>query len=227
MKHLKTPAAKAMIAFVVVTLGLIVALWPRGGDTVPAGGLETAGGGITDEAISPEMLAQARAEAALPPCPQSSAPVPAGAALNGVSAYCLTDGKPIDLGQATAGQPVVINMWAVWCLPCRKELPVFAELYRRAGDRLDVLAVHARDGANKPYALLQFLDEVDVRIPTVADVDGTVAKALRAPRVFPSTILVRADGTVASISPRVFDSYDELAELITEELGIDLTGGGS
>lgn len=221
-----SPAAKAMIAFVVVTALLIIAFWPRS-TAVPQQSAPGATQGVTDEQIDDETLAKARADAALPPCPSSDAPVAADAALRGATAVCLADGQRIDLGQATAGRPLVINMWAVWCLPCRKELPFFDQLYRQAGDQLDVLLVHAIDGANKPYALLQFLAEVGVHVPTVADVDGEVAKGLRAPRVYPSTILVRADGTVAAAEPRVFTSYDDLAAVVQSELGIDVSGGAS
>lgn len=228
MSVLKTPAAKAMIAFVVVMVALIFALWPRDTEeptrsTAPGGPTQ----GVTDQDVPEDVLAQARIDAALVPCPQSSAPVPAEAALKNVTALCLADGRPINLGQATAWRPTVINMWAVWCLPCRKELPYFDELSRQAGDQLDVLAVHAIDGASKPYAILQFLKEVGLTLPTVADTDGSVAKALRAPRVYPSTILVRADGTVAATLPKVFTSYEELVGVVRDELGVSVSGGQS
>lgn len=220
---------KAMAAFLIVMAALIYALWPRGGDEPDAGAgpAASASRGVTDESVSDAMLNQARTGAALAPCPQSTAAVPPGAALKGVTALCLADGRRIDLGQATAGRPAVINLWAVWCLPCRRELPLFDELYRRAGDKLDVLAVHARDGGDKPYAILTFLKEVGVHLPVVADADGSVAGALRAPRVYPSTVLVRADGTVAAVLPRVFSSYDDLAGVIAANLGVDVSGGGT
>ncbi|MFZ2512808.1 MAG: TlpA disulfide reductase family protein [Gordonia sp. (in: high G+C Gram-positive bacteria)] len=222
-EQLTTPAAKAMIAFVIVTVLLIIAFWPRG-SAVPPQSAAGSTQGVTDEPVDDATLARARVDAALPPCPQSDRPVSAGAALAAASAICLADGQRLNLGQATAGRPVVINMWAVWCLPCRKELPLFDELYRRAGDQLDVLLVHAIDGAAKPYALLQFLAEVGVHVPTVADVDGEVARGLRTPRVYPSTILIRADGTVAAIEPRVFTSYDDLAAVVNSQLGVDVSG---
>ena len=229
MNVLKTPAGKAMLAFVVVMAALIFALWPRSTETPtrPSGTPGAPSQGVTDQDVPEAMLAQARTDAGLAPCPQSTAPVPDGAALKNVTAVCLADGRPVNLGQATAGRPTVINMWAVWCLPCRKELPYFDELSQRAGDRLDVLAVHAIDGATKPYAILQFMKEVGLTLPAVADTDGSVAKALKAPRVYPSTILVRADGTVAVTLPKVFTSYDELATLVRDELGVDATGGQS
>ena len=124
-------------------------------------------------------------------------------------------------GCGDGGKPTVINLWAVWCLPCRKELPYFQQLADRTAGELNVLAVHAKDGADKPYAILRFLQEVGVRLPTVADLDGDVAKALKAPRVYPSSILVRADGTVAAVLPQVFDTYDDLAGAVSEHLGVN------
>ncbi len=228
MNVLKTPAGKAMAGFLVLVVILLFAFWPRGSAPSSMPVPDASGArGVTDEKVPDEMLAQARTDAALAPCPSSSAPVPAGAALAGVRAVCLADGTPIDLGAATAGRPTVINLWAVWCLPCRRELPLFDELYRRAGSQVDVLAVHARDGGDKPYAILSFLAELGVHLPTVADTDGAVARALRAPRIFPSTVLVRADGTVAAVLPQVFADYAELAGAVQRELGVDVSGGGA
>ncbi len=36
------------------------------------------------------------------------------------------DGRPVNLG-AYAGRPVVLNLWASWCPPCRREMPVFEQ----------------------------------------------------------------------------------------------------
>lgn len=57
-------------------------------------------------------------------------------------------------------------------------------------------------GAGNPYLVLKFLSELGVRLPATLDTNGKIAAALRAPRVFPSTVLVRADGTVAKVLPR-------------------------
>ena len=60
------------------------------------------------------------------------------------------DGKPIDLVPPSNG-PVLLNLWATWCRPCRAEL---AELTRRAGELrgagLDIVAVNVEGLDGKP-----------------------------------------------------------------------------
>lgn len=221
-KVLAQPGMRAMIAFVVVVAALVVALWPRGGDepsaTSPSPQAPTSG--VTDAGASADEIAQARTAAALAACPSGTGP--AAGVLAGVSVPCMADGQAIDLGAVTAGKPLVINMWAVWCLPCRRELPLFDELAAASGDRLNVLAVHAREGAEKEFFVLKFLQELKAHLPVVTDPRGDIAKAVAAPRVFPSTVMIRADGTVAAVLPRVFDTYEDLTASVRDHLGVDV-----
>lgn len=55
------------------------------------------------------------------------------------------DGKPVDL-RSFAGRPVVVNLWATWCGPCRRELPV---LQRAQADHPDVAIVFANQGETR------------------------------------------------------------------------------
>ena len=43
------------------------------------------------------------------------------------------------------GRPVVVNVWASWCVPCRREMPVFEDAYRRYRDRVVFLGVNHQD----------------------------------------------------------------------------------
>lgn len=216
-------SARWTLVFIVVMVALIVAIWPRGDDPAPttAGGPPSAGLNATDAPVADADLVRARNDAALPNCPVGATAPGTSSVLADVTVPCLATGAPYDVGAGTAGKPLVINMWAVWCLPCRREMPELAEYARRAGDRVNVLAVHAQEGAQNPYLALQFLIENQVRLPVAMDVGAKIAAALGAPRVFPSTILVRPDGTVAKILPQIFHSPDEIAAAVREHLGVD------
>lgn len=216
-------SARWTIVFTVVILALVIAIWPRGADSDPGGPATSptaTGLRATDAQADDAQMAQARQDAALPPCPETGLPEGAGSVLAGVSVPCLADGADYDVGTGTAGRPMVVNMWAVWCLPCRRELPVVDSYAQRAGDAVTVLAVHAQEGAQNPYLALRFLIENGVHLPSVLDTDAAIAAALGAPRVFPSTILVRADGTVAKVLPQVFDTPDEIADVVQQYLGV-------
>lgn len=223
MKFLKEPAARATIVFVVIAVAMIVALWPRNGSgDEQAAPSATATPSAALPKVSDDEMRALRADAALRPCPSGTGPAAPGSALAGVTVPCMQNGAPVNLGDATAGKPLVINMWAVWCLPCRKEMPLFDQFSQSAGDQLNVLAVHAREGGDNQVFVLKFLHEVGVHVPVVTDPEGAVAKALGAPRVFPSTILVRADGTVAKILPQIFTSEAQIADAVRENLGVDV-----
>lgn len=217
-----SPAARWTLVFFVVVIALVVAIWPRSSSSDgsqeqirPSGALSA-----TDLQVDDTQLAQARAEAAIAACPQVDGTATAATMLSGVSAPCLASGQPYNLGAGTVGKPVVINMWAVWCQPCRAELPVLAQYAQRAGDAVTVLTVHAREGANNPYLVLRFLSELGVHLPTVLDTDGQVAAALAAPRVFPSTLILRADGSLAKVAPRVFENPQQIADEVRAATGV-------
>jgi thiol-disulfide isomerase/thioredoxin len=152
----------------------------------------------------------------LPPCP--AAGVGAGSnALRGITVECAADGSPVDIASVVAGRPTLLNLWAYWCGPCADELPALAEYQKRMGDRVLVLTVHQDE--NETAGLLR-LAELGVKLPTVQDGRRLIAGALRVPNVMPTTVLLRADGSVAQIVPRPFTSADDLAGAVNAQLGV-------
>ena len=103
-------------------------------------------------------------------------------------------GKPLLLG-ALRGQAVAINFWASWCEPCREEMPSLAQLARAHTGKLRVLAVNYKES---PAAVAQFAATTGLELPTLRDPDGALARAWGI-RVFPSTVLISADGRVQSV----------------------------
>lgn len=147
------------------------------------------------------------------PCPQ---PRPGGPAqLAGVTGTCMADGAPIDVGAAVAGRPVLINVWATWCGPCRTELPALQEYSQRPGS-VPVLGVQV---LSDEAGGLQLLRDLGVRYPAVHDVDGGLRSALRVPNVLPASFVLTASGEVRRVDPGVFGSADEVRAAVSRTLG--------
>ncbi|MBB5073686.1 thiol-disulfide isomerase/thioredoxin [Bartonella callosciuri] len=58
------------------------------------------------------------------------------------------------------GKPMLINLWAIWCQPCRAEMPELAQLKREfGGENFDVIAINT-DKTASPEKIQQFLQDV-------------------------------------------------------------------
>jgi cytochrome c biogenesis protein CcmG, thiol:disulfide interchange protein DsbE len=108
------------------------------------------------------------------------------------------DGRSFDLAQF-GGQPVLVNVWASWCGPCRDELPLLARTQERLGTAgLRVATIDTRDG---PVAAQALLAEVGATgLTTVLDPDGRLAVSWGAHGV-PETFLLDRSGTIQAFQP--------------------------
>lgn len=93
------------------------------------------------------------------------------------------------------GSPVLLNIWATWCPPCRKEMPDLQELHERYSPRgLQVVGVSI-DAAGSDQAVAEFLEEHGVTYTILRDPTDRISSTFMAQGV-PVTILIDADGTV-------------------------------
>jgi thiol-disulfide isomerase/thioredoxin len=106
------------------------------------------------------------------------------------------DGGTVDLA-AYRGRPVVVNFWASWCEPCKRELPLLAEAAGQGPTAPAVIGVVVRDD---PAAARAMAARHGARWPMALDTDERVAGAWRV-ALLPQTFFVRADGTIASQQP--------------------------
>lgn len=94
------------------------------------------------------------------------------------------------------GTPVVLNFWASWCAPCRKEMPVLAQVSAELAGRVDFVGIDHQDRREDALALLR---EAGVSYPTAFDPAGGAARDYEL-RGMPTTVFIDADGRVLATS---------------------------
>ena len=100
-----------------------------------------------------------------------------------------------DSARVAPGQPVtLVNVWATWCGPCKKEFPELQRLYETYGDRgLRILAVSVDRGGDD--AVTEFVASQGATFTIARDPEGRVQDIFQTIGV-PETYLVGADGTL-------------------------------
>lgn len=89
------------------------------------------------------------------------------------------------------GYPVVVNKWASWCGPCRREFPLLQDVSVRYGKRVAFLGLNAGDRRADAKA---FLKRYPVPYPSFEDPSERAAFALGASTNFPVTLFYDRDG---------------------------------
>jgi thiol-disulfide isomerase/thioredoxin len=112
------------------------------------------------------------------------------------------------------GRPLMVNFWATWCDPCRREIPLLRSLRReRAGDSLEVIgiAVDFRD------AVIQYTRKIGIDYPVlIGEKDGMAAiDAFGMDTVFPFTVFADRQGRIFTV---------KVGELGRDEANVILDG---
>lgn len=95
----------------------------------------------------------------------------------GTSGFVTFDDKPISLADYS-GKWVLLNFWATWCAPCRKEMPMLSDLQTEFGGA-DFEVVTVAAGRNPPPAMKAFFDEIGVtNLPLHRDPKSALAREM-------------------------------------------------
>ena len=165
---------------------------------------------------TPELRAQKK-DAGIEPC----VPGTGHSDLPDEELPCLGGGKAVALDSLSG--PMVINLWAAWCVNCRDEMPVYQQFFEAHGDRVPVLGIDYNDFY--PADALKLLKDTGATFPQLADpqsVLGGRAISANPDRYLPLLVLVDADGSVAWTQAIKIHDVGELEDLVREHLGVDL-----
>ncbi len=164
-------------------------------------------------AVDTPALRELKAAAGIEACPRGEA----GSELPPVTLPCLGGGRDVDL--STLRGPMVVNLFAQWCGPCREELPYYQTLHRKAKGQVAVLGVDYLD--TQPAQALALARSSGVTYPLVADPDGRLRTELKI-RGLPGIVFVDRSGKVVDVQFRLITSYGQLRDLVRQHLGVRL-----
>jgi cytochrome c biogenesis protein CcmG/thiol:disulfide interchange protein DsbE len=109
---------------------------------------------------------------------------------------------------ALHGYPVVVNVWASWCGPCRFEFPTLQKGAATYGKRVAFLGVNSQDADD---AAKTFLEEAPVPYPSYSDGDGGIANELGG-RGLPVTAFYNREGKLVFLQQKPYAEEAQLRE---------------
>lgn len=123
---------------------------------------------------------------------KATAPQPAFADFEGQD----MKGRTVKLSDYVGrGKYVLVDFWASWCGPCRKETPVIAQAYEKYKDKgLEVLGLFVAD---KPENLSKAVKELNITWPQIIDTNNAAGK-LYGVRGIPHIVLFGPDGKIVA-----------------------------
>lgn len=146
-------------------------------------------------------------------CPSAPSKPPVSNGLPDISLPCLGSGPDVRLADLRG--PLVINVWAQWCGPCRDEAPYLAALAKSG--KVSMLGIDYDDP--RPELAVKFAGEEGLAYPHVKDQDKAIQRALKIGGP-PLTAFVDDKGEVAYVHRGVLTSQQQLDQLLREKLGV-------
>ncbi|AUJ26510.1 MULTISPECIES: TlpA disulfide reductase family protein [Virgibacillus] len=102
------------------------------------------------------------------------------------------------------GKKVILNFWATWCPPCRKEMPAMQEFYDHFKDEVEVVAINLTKSESKKEDVAAYIEKYDYTYPIPLDEKAEVRSAYKVVAV-PTTYFIDQEGKIAKIHPGPMD----------------------
>ena len=195
---------------------LVIVVAGCAGSAAPAPPVESSAEAIPTPEVTADLAATKKA-AGIADCPRSDSDVAAlPSGLPDVVLPCLGGGREVRLA-GLRGKPMMINVWAQWCEPCREEAPYLAEV--AAANKSDLMIMGIDHADPRPDLAIEFAQLSTWTYPQLADPDVVLRAALQITGP-PQTFFVRPDGTIAYRHAGPFTSAAEIRDLADKHLGV-------
>ena len=104
------------------------------------------------------------------------------------------------------GKPVVLIFWAIWCGPCKSEMPHFEEAYQKYGEDINFVIVNLTDGSRETVETASaFIEEQGYTFPVYFDTSTEGAMTYGTYSI-PVTYFIAADGTPVAQASGALDA---------------------
>jgi cytochrome c biogenesis protein CcmG, thiol:disulfide interchange protein DsbE len=169
--------------------------------------------------VAPSDLAAQKKAAGIEDCPRSDPEVAAvTSGLPDLVLSCLGGGREVRLA-GLRGRPMMINVWAQWCGPCREEAPFISAVAAANTSNLMIMGIDYEDP--RPELAIEFAQLSAWTFPQLVDREKTLAGPLQITGP-PQTFFVRADGTIAGRHVGPFRSAEQIRTQAEQYLGVSL-----
>lgn len=124
--------------------------------------------------------------------------------IQGIPDLPATDTAGIEELLALSDRPVVLNVWASWCIPCRSEAPLLDAAAQVFGGQVRFVGLNVRDSqADAREFIAEFL--ADTPIEHLSDRNGAIPPAIGGNTGVPLTFFFAAGGELAHLHTGVID----------------------
>lgn len=104
------------------------------------------------------------------------------------------------------GTPVIVNFWASWCPPCKREMPDFQRAYETYGDQVQFMMVNLTDGSRETTELATaHIQKNSYTFPVFFDTESSAAKAYVTSSI-PASYFIDKEGALTAYAVGMIDS---------------------
>lgn len=112
------------------------------------------------------------------------------------------------------GKYVLLDFWAVWCVPCLKEIPNLKELYKKTDRRkFEIIGIVAESPSN---ILKEIIEKDSISWPQILSTDSNKIKEAYRINGYPTTYLINPEGIIIAKNLRGKELEEKVFDLINE-----------